>query len=209
MSRFNKVTAIIGGRGSGKTLFTMGSNYISKAEDQALKLPGLFDLYLGVKKTKVLIIDTFDHPAYRNIPVMPMDKLEQWKSGIFRILIQPDDISKLCRVLNKLDSIWNTAIFFEDAYKHTYKTVSKPLSQLCGDSKQKNIDIFFMYWAYGMAPPDLYRLLDYIECFKTNDSPQCRKDYMPAYFNKAMAIYNEVTSNKFQFAHKTIDTGRE
>lgn len=209
MSRFNKVTAIIGGRGSGKTLFVMGSKYISKKEDQDLKLPGLFDLYIGVKKTKVLIIDTLDHPAYRNIPVMPINLLPEWKSGIYRILIQPDDISKLCKMLNGLSSIWNSAIFFEDAYKHTSKIVCKPLCELFGDSKQKNIDVFLMYWAYGQAPTDLYRMLDNIECFKTKDSPECRKTFMPGYYEDAMKIYNEIKINKFPFAHKTIDTGRE
>lgn len=209
MSRFNKVTAIIGGRGSGKTLFTTGSNYTSKEEDRALKLPGLFDLYLGVKKTKCLIIDTFDHPAYRNIPVMPIKLLPEWKKGIYRILIQPDDISKLCKMLNDLNSVWNTAIFFEDAYKHTSKSICKPLTQLMGDTKQKNIDIFMMYWAYGQAPTDLFRMLDYIECFKTKDSPVCRKEFMPGYFEDAMQIYNEVKNNKNPFAHKLIDTGRE
>jgi hypothetical protein len=207
--RFNKVISITGGRGSGKSLYVLGSNYTSKKEDKDLKLPGLFDLYLKVKKMKVLIVDTIDHPAYREIPVMPINKLKDWKSGIYRILIQPDDIGKLCKLLNSLDSLWNTAIFFEDAYKHTSKSVCRSMAQLIGDTKQKNIDIFFMYWAYGQMPTDLFRLLDLIECFKTNDTPECRKSFMPGYFDKAMAIYNQVKNDKFPFSHKTIDTGRE
>lgn len=209
MSRFNKITAIIGGRGSGKSLFTLGSKYTAKTEDKALNIPGLFDLYITHKKIKVLIVDTFDHPLYRNIPIMPMDKLHLWRSGIYRILIRPEAIAQFCKLLNNTNSIWNSAIFFEDAYKHTFKTVCKPMAELLGDTKQKNIDVFFMYWSYAMAPTDLYRLLDYIECFKTNDSPETRKGFMPGYFEHAMEVYNEVRKSDFKYYHKTIETGRE
>jgi hypothetical protein len=206
MGRFNSVTAIFGERGSGKTLYELGSNYTAKPEDKALNLKGILDLYLGVKQMKVLIIDTIDHPAYRKIRVMPPQVFKEWKTGVYRMFTHADDIPKLIEYLQKFDSHWNTCYVFEDSYKHTSKTICKPLIRLMGDTKQKNIDIFFMYWSFGQAPQDLFRMLDYIELFKTQDSPQCRKLNMPGYYANAMKIYDEVKASKNPFFHKTIET---
>ena len=200
MSRFNKIIGIFGKRGTGKTVFTVG--------DSKLKVLGLINLYLK-KHIKVLIIDTIDHPAYRHIPTMPMEKLKFWKSGVYRVIIKSEDIAKLNYILNSSLSIWNTALIYEDCRKHTFKTIDKSFAEILGDSKQKNNDIIVMYHNFGECPNDLFRKLDYIQCFKTMDSPYCRKAAMPGFYDNAMNIYEQVKKNKNPFYSELIDTGNE
>jgi hypothetical protein len=57
------------------------------------------------------------------------------------------------------------------------------------------------------APAELFRYLDFIECFKTKDSPEAREKAMPGYYNEAFATWQEVMHNKNPFFHKLIDTG--
>lgn len=198
-NRFNKVFAIFGQRGSGKTEFLKGN--------AQLKIPGIINIYpQRTPPMKVLIIDTFDHPSYQNIPVLGVNQLPHWQSGIYRCFTNAEDMPKLNRFLRDSPAIWNTLLVYEDAYKHTSKIIDRSLINLMADSKQKNIDICFMYHSFAQAPPDLYRYLDFIELFKTKDSPECRKNFMPGYFNKAFEIYKEVQKNPSQFYHKTIDT---
>lgn len=198
--RFNKIVGIFGRRGTGKTVFTIG--------DKALNIKGLINFYLS-KNIKVLIIDTFDHPKYRHIPILPQSKLNTWRIGVYRIIIKAEDIAKLNYVLNQSPAIWNSCLIYEDAKKHTSKTIDKSLVSLLGDSKQKNIDIFFMYHNFGECPVDLFRKLDYIQCFKTMDSPLCRKAHMSSYFDHAMDVYNRVKNHKSEFYSELIDTGNE
>lgn len=200
MYRFNKIVGIFGKRGTGKTAYTVG--------DKEHNVLGIINFYLK-RGVKVLVIDTMDHPKYRHIPFMPQGKFDKWKSGVYRILIRADDIAKINKMLSDSPATWNSVLIYEDAKKHTSKSVDKYMLALLGDSKQKNIDIFFMYHNFGECPPDLFRKLDYIECFKTMDSPRCRKDLMPGYYDEAEKIYTEVKNNPSPFFHKLIDAGSE
>lgn len=194
---FNTVSGIFGMRGTGKTLYLKGS--------EEFNLPGFFQSYID-KKMKVLIIDTIDHNSYRDIPVIQLEQLKIWKQGVYRIWQRPDDMPEFTNYLNTLDSIYNSLIVYEDAYKHQARELDKPVKNLIIDSKQKNIDIIFMYHSWGMAPQDLFRMIDLIEVFKTKDHPKCRKDNMPGYYDTAVEVYNDVMANKSRFYHKLINT---
>lgn len=207
-TRFNKIVGIFGRRGTGKSLYLLGSNFTSVDEDKKLNKKGILDLYAS-KKTKGLIIDSIDHPAYRNIPIMPMDKIKVWKSGFYRVIIDIKDISKLNKLLSETASVWNSVLIYEDARKHTFAKADDYLNALMGDSKQKNIDIFFMYHNFGECPPDLYRKMDYIKCFKTKDSPECRKKALTSCYEEAMQVYERVKKHTSNFYSETIDTGNE
>lgn len=196
--RFNAIGAIFGQRGTGKTDYLRGNPQHN--------LEGLMNIYPKYKNMKVLIIDTFDHPSYSNVPVLKPDEFKKWQSGIYRIFTYAEDIPKLNRFINSSPSIYNTLLVYEDAYKHTSGKVDKSLRQILADSKQKNIDIVFMYHSFAQAPPDIYRLIDYIELFKTKDSPKCRESFMPGYFDEAMKVYNSVKQNKNTFYHELITT---
>jgi hypothetical protein len=194
---FNKVAAIFGMRGTGKTEFLRGN--------EALKLPGIIKAFL-TKGMKVLIVDTILHPSYKDVPQIQPEQLPKWKKGVYRVIVRPTQIPAFLAYLNTLHSVWNSLIVFEDAYKHQYNKLDQELKELIIDSKQKNIDIIFMYHSFAMAPKDLYRMLDLIELFKTKDHPQCRKDDMPGYYSQAIATYTAVQKNASRFFHKTIDT---
>lgn len=195
---FNKVTALFGARGKGKTEFLRGN--------EKFKLPGFFKAALA-KGQKVLIVDTINHPSYQDIPFITFEQLRTWKKGIYRIIIDPEQIAEFTAYLNSLDSLWNTLIVFEDAYKHTSERLSKPCKRLIIDSKQKNIDIIYMYHAFGWAPKDLYKVLQLIQLFKIGDHPECRKKDMPGYYEEALKTYNEVQAHESDFYSKLIVTG--
>lgn len=194
----NMIGVILGKRKSGKTDYLKGN--------PKHNLPGIIPTYLK-KDMKVLIVDTIDHPSYRDIKIIPMDKIPYWKKGVYRIFVPRQDIPKLNQFLAAQPSMWNSLIVYEDAYKHTSRVIDKSLIELMGDSKQKNIDIIFMYWSWAQAPGDLYRMLDIIELFKTKDSPDVRKDYILDYYDEAIAAWNKVRNHPSQFYHTLIDTG--
>jgi hypothetical protein len=194
----NMIGVILGKRGSGKTDYLKGN--------PKHNLPGIIPTYLK-KDMKVLIVDTIDHPSYRDIKVIPLDKIPYWKKGVYRIFVPRQDIAALNKFLKDQPSMWNSLIVYEDAYKHTSVRIDKSLVELMGDSKQKNIDIIFMYWSWAQAPGDLYRMLDIIELFKTKDSPDVRKDYILDYYDEAIAAWNKVRNHPSQFYHTLIDTG--
>jgi len=192
---FNTVSAIFGMRGTGKTEYLKGN--------ASLNLPGFFSSYLK-KDMKILIIDTFDHPSYRDIKIIKPEQLSKWKKGVYRIFVRVEQMPDLCALIS--ETLWNTLVVFEDAHKHQYNRIDKSIMRLIGDSKQKNIDIIFMYHNWSLAPKDLYRYLDLIEVFKTKDHPQCRKDDMPGYYHDALKVYDEVKNNSSRYYHKLINT---
>lgn len=194
---YNTVNMIIGKRGTGKTVFAKG--------DHALNITGLFDLYLQ-KNMKVLIIDTFDHPTYRDVKYIPLEKINlKWKKGVYRHYAPLKDIDKVLDHVNQ--NYWNGALFLEDAVKYLRGRLSDPVLNLIGDSKQKNVDLFFMYHSWALAPKDLYRYLDYIEIFKTKDSPETRKNDLPGCFNEVFETWTNVMKDPSPFKHLTVDTG--
>lgn len=193
--RMNIVGAIFGMRGTGKTEYLKGN--------KSLGLPGLLKAYLK-RDMKVLIVDTFDHPSYRDIPIITQEQLEGWNKGCYRIFVPVDKMPQLCNII--AEKVWNALIVFEDSHKHQYNKIDRSIMRLIGDSKQKNIDILFMYHNWGLAPKDLYRYLDFIELFKTKDHPAVRKDDMPGYYEVAERVYNEVKKHPSRYYHKFIDT---
>lgn len=191
----NIVGAIFGMRGTGKTEYLKGN--------ESLKLPGLIKSYIK-KGMKVLIVDTFDHPSYRDIPIIKEEQFTVWKRGCYRIYVNVDKMPELCTAI--AEHLWNCLVVFEDSHKHQFRTIDRSIMRLIGDSKQKNIDILFMYHNWGLAPKDLYRYLDFIEVFKTKDHPAVRKDDMPGYYEQAEQVYNEVKAHNSRYYHKFLNT---
>lgn len=197
--RFNNICAILGRRHSGKTEYVKGN--------PELKLEGFLNMYLE-RGMKVLIIDTFDHPSWRDIPVIALEDLPRWKSGVYRIWVPIDQIPLLNKLIYDLPNLWNTCLIYEDAYKHTSESIDDYLSALMGDSKQRNIDIIFMYWSWMQMPAALFRMIDLIEAFKTKDSPEARRKALEqgGYYDVAMDVWARVKANPSQFYHELIDT---
>lgn len=195
--RFNKIVLLLGARGTGKTTFLIG--------DKTKKIPGLLNIYLK-KDIKILIVDTDDHPHYRHVPILNKKDFLKFKKGIARIIINPDDINNFCRFLSDSNNQWNTCIVWEDARKHSEKSICKELNRLMANTKQQNIDMFFMYHSFGETPKDIYRKLDYINLFKTMDTPDERKDVTSSYFKKLNAAHKTIMASPNRFINKPILT---
>lgn len=199
---FNTVNAILGSRGTGKTVYMRG--------DAQLNVPGLIPKY-AKKGMKVLIVDTMDHPAYRDIPIVTPKQMQTWGPSsdktVRRVFVPVDDIPRLNKVINKY--LWNALLVYEDAYKHQSERLDQSIKEIIGDSKQKNIDLVFMYHTWMHAPLDLYRYLDAIEVFKTKDSPEARRSTImqAGYWPDAIEIYTKVKAHEKRFHHLTLSTG--
>lgn len=194
--RFNTVGIIIGQRGTGKTSFIKG--------DVKNNVPGLIPIYQS-KGLKVLIIDTLDHPSYKDIQLLKQNDFKNWKNGIRRIYLEPDNIIKFVDLLNKSPHINNSFIVFEDAGKYTEKSLPRGFKRLIIDSKQRNIDILFCYHCFIDTPTNIFTKSDYIQLFKTEDSPLVRKNNIRL-FEKVQKAYNDVNNNSSNFYGKFIDT---
>jgi len=204
--RFNLVGLVIGQRGEGKSLFIVGSKYSSKAEDKALNIPGVFDAELKKKDFKILIIDTLDHPMYRNFPILKQKEFLKFKAGqICRFVGEPDDIIKFVDLINKNPHLNNTLIVCEDAGKYMEKVLPKPVKRLIIDTKQRNIDLIALFHTWMDVPSNIFTKSDFIQTFKTEDSPLVRKNNMRL-FDKVFAAWTEVQNNPKKFSTKYIDT---
>lgn len=193
--RFNKVITAIGARGTGKTSWLIG-------DEKVPDLKPLVDIYLKHHKMKVLIIDTIDHPSYSKVPIMTPDKIKLWKHGMYRIY----DSDIINNVLPEIEAhLKNALLICEDAYKWLKKTLPDNVAKFIIDSKQKNIDIIFLYHAWGWTPPDLFRICDHLEIFRTKDSFLSRKSYILPYINELKQIDVKFNKSKFLFDHYTID----
>jgi hypothetical protein len=203
-TRFNSIIAAIGMRGTGKTLFFLGSKYAVKMEDKKLNIPGVFEIY-EKKKMKILIIDTLDHPSYKNIGILSPAQFLKFNSGISRAYMEPEKILQLVNQINKTAHFNNTLLVFEDAGKYTDKILPKVFNRLIIDSKQRNIDIIFIYHSWSHTPNDVFRKgLDAIQLFKTSDAPKVRQNYLPEY-DKVYKAFEDVKNNGNNFYSKFIE----
>ncbi len=194
---FNKIYAIVASRGQGKTPLIRGGKYEQ----------GLAKVFLN-KGMSVLILDTLDHPAYRDIPTLHPDNynLLSEKPGIYRTLANRDDMQE---VIKKLKDVWNTFIVFEDAYKYIGNQLNKDFRTVIADSKQQNNDLAFMFSCWKWVPDDLVRQTNYYSVFKTADSPEEKKHCMGGCYQEVLQAYELIMSGKLENKkpYITVDSG--
>lgn len=184
--RTNKVILIIGGRGSGKTV--LGKNLLNKNLAAHPEMYGL-------------VVDTFDHPAYRRgfIRVTP---------GMIARINEPKKYrvfgSNTYDIMSSIDkAAMNATLLFEDASKYISGQVSDDVKRFILDSKQKNLDLFFMFHGFGLVPPALYRLVDGIYLLKTNDSPVSRRALIPCY-EDVFKAFTEIRNSAESYPRRYI-----
>ena len=180
--RVNTVLGIVGRRGSGKTYYFINS---------------FVPVYQKAHPNKlILIIDTLDHPAYRDIP--KFDITNPATSGLYRLY--GSNIDAIIKYVTLY--ITNALIVFEDASKYITNRFDDKMKMYLYDSKQKNVDIIFMFHGFAAAPPDFWRITDSVALF-TTDHPQCRKNYFVNY-DEILAAYEKVIKSKNKYHHETV-----
>jgi len=187
--RFNAITLIVGFRGTGKTTFARS----------------FFENY-----SKVLVLDTNDHPAYRDLAEIEPRQLRRWKKGHKR-LFRGDPKQNLAAIENDVS---NALIVFEDARKYIKRTLPEELERMITDSKQRNNDIFLLYHSLSMIPPFLFQSIDYLTLFFTKESLGSSLRSKLPFFDLVAAAHQKVARIAGQgrkentldrFYHLTID----
>ncbi len=191
----NIVVLIIGDRGTGKTPLVVG--------DEKVNIPGMIKIYLA-KAMKVLFVDQLDHPSYRQFKKLETEQLKGWKKGPFRCYTHD---RKLFKALMQAISfwIWNTAIFFEDAFRYEREKLSDEMIAIIGNSKNQNNDIYLMYHHWKFVPKNLYIYLDYIEVFKTVGPPDQREaSLLGKHFDRVCEVVERVNAHPSKYYHESI-----
>ncbi|MBK9329048.1 MAG: hypothetical protein IPM95_06985 [Sphingobacteriales bacterium] len=155
--RLNHVNITIGKRGTGKT------THILKLIERHRK--------------KVLIVDTIDHESYRKYRAVSPEMLPAWKKGIIRVYGHnfEDVFYQLAH------NVTNALIVFEDCTKYIRGYIPDDVRNFIVDSKQKNLDLIFLYHGFGMVQPDMFRLSDSITLFKTNENIERYAGKIPSF----------------------------
>lgn len=185
MARTNKVSLFIGTRGSGKTWFTIKEFipwYMRRHPSQ-----------------KVLVLDMVDHPDYQDLPRITPGHLARWSgAGIYR-MFQADTAEMLQGVK---DHFINGLLIVEDASRFLGGVLDDDTKKFVLNSKQRNIDIVFMFHSFSYAPPKLLEVTDIFEIFRTA-SPAGRKQYLNCY-DEVFSKWQEVMSIKKGWPHRTV-----
>ncbi len=182
--RQNKVTAILGRRGTGKT------TYIKE----------LIKVYRdNLPNQKVLILDTLDHPSYREIPVINESLLQRWiKPSVYRMFSSDTD-----NLLNLVEKNYNNGLLIlEDASKYLRRQIGDDVRKFIFDSKQKNLDIIFLFHGFQAMPSELFRIVDNIVLFKCDD-PVYRKRDLTNY-QEVKEVYDRVMKHQSPYYNETI-----
>ena len=185
MSRINLVNIIVGKRGTGKSHF-----FLKKLLPKYQKMH---------PRQRILIMDTLDHPAYRDIPRITSGMLARWRGGgVYRIFGEDEQV-----ILDAIEKhTRNALIVFEDASKYIDANLPDKVNRFVLDSKQKNLDLIFMFHGFSYCPPKLWRIADNVIIFKS-DNPDFRKKEIVAYEDVKTA-WNKVMTDSNRYAQKTV-----
>ncbi len=191
-TRINKVSLIVGGRGQGKTDF-------------------IKNVIFPLKKRRI-ICDTFDSPVWRTyktfihperesetIEMIDFDQVKNSDSGTFRLI--SSDTDRIFETIEK--EAWNALVVIEDATRFISKNVDSNVRKFVLDTKQRNLDLIFVFHSLSDVPPDLIRWSDTLTLFKTNENftsymrTKIPNQSIEKAFNrvKQMPQYSEITIN--------------
>ncbi len=158
---------VAGARGKGKT------GWVKK------------NIVLPSKHPKKLIVDTFDSSSWRTmetfdrpdlrlipVPVLPHDAVPEWNSGLYRMFGQPGEMFSLIE-----QHLNNSLVVFEDATKYVGSKLTEETKRFVYDSKQKNLDLVYVFHSLASIPPELVRAADILVLFKTNEGQPSKDKY--------------------------------
>lgn len=185
---------IVGNRGTGKTDFCKNE----------IILPGQKNF------PKTLIIDTFDSEVWHDLKtfknpdgfhtkinvINPKD-LGRWRSGIARMF--SGDVQPMLASIQQFAK--NTLLIFEDATKYVGSRLTDDMRRFVLDSKQKNLDIVFIFHSLASIPPELVRISDILVLFKTNEGEVSKTKYP---WGEIPIMMKELKESANRFAFKIL-----
>jgi hypothetical protein len=191
--RDNIVSLVVGTRGTGKTDFIKNLLYQSKIAFKKQLVVDTFD------STVWRNLKTFTNPAQENVtvPVLPLANFPHWLTGLYRMFDSDTDL--MMSLIQ--DHANNCQIVFEDATKYVGSKLSKDMKKFVLDSKQKNLDLIFIFHSLASIPPDLVRVADTLTIFKTNEG-EPSKDKYP--FPSIPEKMQKVRDSKDRYCNVTI-----
>lgn len=171
------INVIVGTRGTGKT--NTGKLLINSYHE-------------GNPNNKILILDNVDHVDYQHIPEIEPAYIKHWtaKNGVYRCYRFPRNVSGssvelLFEAMAKNDNgvhVFNNGLLvIEDSIKFFKKGIVPDFClNYIVDSKQIGVDLIFMFHAFGLIPPDIWRFVNRLVIHKTNESWSFVKGRAPA-----------------------------
>lgn len=169
MARTNKVILIAGNRSTGKSDFVKHLIHTSTKNFPKSLVVDTFDsdIWRNLK--------TWDHPEWINFPVsnIPISKFKRWKSGVAKMY--SSDTNKMMQLIQEHSK--NSFIVFEDATKYIGSKLKDDTKKFVIDSKQKNLDLVFVFHNLAAIPPDLVRISDVLVLFKTGEGKPSTSKY--------------------------------
>lgn len=170
MAIINHVTLIFGGRGTGKT--TYGKTLVKSSQMK-----------------KKFIVDTFDHPSYKEYKDLNLKDLNK-KLENDTYHLWDKNTNGMMKAVAENPNFWNSLIVFEDATKYLEGNISEDVKMFILDTKQKNINLVFMFHDFNSCPPRLFKWCDFITVFKTKEVFERQRtriscyDLIEPYYNK-------------------------
>jgi hypothetical protein len=127
---------------------------------------------------KILIVDTYQNPAYSDFDLIHHDKIPYLVSGKKRVIITPDNEDEVYRNLCKLTY---SLIVLEDASKYTANSFSPGLRKLVFDSKNVKNELVFQFHGWSYIHPKLCAQADTVTLFRNRENYGAYKDKIPMY----------------------------
>ncbi len=193
MSRTNKVILIVGNRSTGKTDYLKSLIFkMSKIFPKSLVVDTFYsDVWKNLK--------TWDRPEGINFPVtdIPISKFKNWKSGVGKMY--SSDTSKIMAEIQKHAK--NTFISFEDSTKYVGSRLNEDMRMFVLDSKQKNLDIVFVFHSLASIPPELVRISDILVLFKTSEGKVSTSKYP---WGQIPEMMKSLKADKNQYAKRIL-----
>jgi len=188
MARLAVVTCIVGGRGSGKT--TLVKDMINNYPAQRRKL----------------ILDTIDHPSYREFDQIRPELIPAWKpiNGRFKPkrIFQGSPRNNILAVQQKYR---NGLLVFEDCRKYIGSKPGEEVEQFIIDSKQRSVDLIFIYHSFSAIPKMLWEYIDLLTVMKTKKAIPREYRTRVADFDQIAATCERVQAAKDPHYHETIE----
>ncbi len=157
-TKTNQLVFIIGMRQTGKTTYAK--------------------LLADKQPQKVLVVDTYDHPSYRDdFLKIELDELAQWAvtpvaqlkaKGEHNRRIFGGDIQENLQYIFQV--CYDALIIIEDAAKAFDSNIPRRLKMIVIDHRNRGLDVIMMFHSYADPPPYLCRgMWDVMITFRTED----------------------------------------